>query len=108
MNPGRYYLTDTLSYPAFIIRSLDAPGVLIVYFTEADVHRTGARRSDTPGAGVFVEGPFDRGIDIIVEAPSNWSMDNTKAELKAAAESMGISVPGSWSKATILAAINAA
>ena len=108
MNAGRYYLTDTLSYPAFMIRSLDAPGVLIVYFTEADVHRTGARRSDTPGAGVFVEGPFDRGIDIIVETPSNWSMDNTKAELKAAAESMGISVPSSWSKATILAAINAA
>lgn len=108
MNPGRYYLTDTLSYPAFIIRSLDAPGVLIVYFTEAGTYHTGAERSDTPGAGVFVEGPFDRGIDIIVETPSNWSMDNTKAELKAAAESMGISVPSSWSKATILAAINAA
>ena len=108
MNPGRYYLTDTLSFPAFIIRSLNAPGVLIVYFTDADAYRVTAERSDTPGAGVFVEGPFDRGIDIIVETPSNWSMDNTKAELKAAAESMGISVPGSWSKATILAAINAA
>lgn len=108
MNPGRYYLTDTLSFPAFIIRSLNAPGVLIVYFTEAETRHTTAERSDTPGAGVFVEGPFDRGIDIIVETPSNWSMDNTKAELKAAAESMGISVPSSWSKATILAAINAA
>ena len=108
MNPGRYYLTDTLSYPAFIIRSLDAPGVLIVYFTDAGAPRVAAERSDTPGAGVFVEGPFDRGVDIIVETPSNWSMDNTKAELKAAAESMGISVPSSWSKATILAAINAA
>lgn len=108
MNPGRYYLTDTLSYPAFIIRSLDAPGVFIVYFTETGTYHTGARRSDTPGAGVFVEGPFDRGIDIIVETPSNWSMDNTKAELKAAAESMGISVPSSWTKAAILAAINGA
>tara|TARA_B100000953_G_scaffold68944_1_gene55414 strand:- start:9265 stop:9591 length:327 start_codon:yes stop_codon:yes gene_type:complete len=106
MNPGRYYLTDTLSYPAFIIRSLDTPGVFIVYFTDADAYRVAAERSDTPGAGVFVEGPFDRGIDIIVETPSNWSMDNTKAELTAAAESMGISVPSSWSKATILAAIN--
>ena len=108
MNPGRYYLTDTLSYPAFIIRSLNAPGVLIVYFTEAETRHTTAERADTPGAGVFVEGPFDRGVDIIVETPSNWSMDNTKAELKAAAESMGISVPSSWSKATILAAINGA
>ena len=110
MNAGRYYLTDTLSYPAFMIRSLESPGVLIVYFTEAETRRTTARRSDTPGAGVFVEGPFEAGIEVIVEVvPANsWSMDNTKAELTAAAESLGISVVGSWSKARILEAINAA
>ena len=108
MNAGRYYLTDTLSYPAFMIRSLETPGVLIVYFTEAETRRTTARRSDTPGAGVFVEGPFEAGIEVIVEVvpANNWSMDNTKAELTAAAESLGISVVGSWSKARILEAIN--
>ena len=110
MNAGRYYLTDTLSYPAFMIRSLESPGVLIVYFTEAETRRTTARRSDTPGAGVFVEGPFEAGIEVIVEVvPANsWSMGNTKAELTAAAESLGISVVGSWSKARILEAISAA
>ena len=107
MLPGRYYVTDSIHYPALVIRGLQHPGVLVMYFTEASTPRIAARRGDTPGAGVFVEGLAEAGEAPPPPAP-NWSMDNTKAELKAAAESMGISVPSSWSKATILAAINAA
>ena len=108
MLPGRYYVTDSIHYPAFVIRGLQPPGVLIMYFTEASTPRTAARRDDTPGPGVFVEGLTEPGVELFIQPvpANNWSMDNTTAELTAAAESLGISVVGSWSKARILEAIN--
>ena len=43
----------------------------------------------------------------VAEAEAEWSMDNTKAELVAAAEAAGIEIKSGWTKADILAALEA-
>lgn len=51
---GMYYFDPSKSFPAVVIKSLDATRVLVRVWTDGGDLQFAATRSDSPGTNVFV------------------------------------------------------